>query len=116
MACRLIVPFSLWRGGGRLILAFVDRPKAHPDPVLIKALRAAHKMVNVDADGMPVLTTSPDSPYLRKLVRLAFLSPDLQRAILEGHQPQGLRIEHLMRSPMSLGWSRQAERIQTLSR
>ena len=74
-------------GGRTVIVGAADAP-ARPDPVLIKALRAAHAMLGRDA-GEPMLEAIPASPYHRRLLRLAFLAPELQRAILAGRQPPG---------------------------
>ena len=59
-------------------------PGSQRDPVLIKALRAAHAMLGADHAGLPVFKAAPASSYPRRLVRLAFLAPDLQRTILAG--------------------------------
>jgi site-specific DNA recombinase len=40
-----------------------------------------------------MLAAIPTSPYHRRLLRLAFLAPDLQRAILAGRQPAGLTLD-----------------------
>ena len=65
-------------------------------------------MLQTDAAGLPALTTAPPSPYLRRLLRLAFLAPDLQRAILDGRQPPGLTLEQLTRATIPHLWSEQA--------
>ena len=48
-------------------------------------------------------------PYLRKLSTLAFLAPDIQRAILEGRQPMGLTLGNLLSSALPLDWHKQRE-------
>ena len=82
-----------------------------PDPVLVKALRSAHAMLHHDDGGLPVLVTAPDTPYRRQLVRLAFLAPEIQRAIVEGRQSAGLTLAQLLKGPMPLAWPQQAVRI-----
>jgi hypothetical protein len=72
-------------------------------------------MLGTDTAGLPMLDVSPPSPYLRRLIRLAFLAPDLQRAILAGTQPPGLTLEQLMRAPLPLLWSEQADMFNSLS-
>jgi hypothetical protein len=64
-------------------------------------------MVEKDDSGLPVLNAAPSSPYHRRLVRLAFLAPDIQRAILVGKQPPGLTLEQLTRRRLPLLWSEQ---------
>ena len=82
-----------------------------PDPVLVKALRSAHAMLHQDDGGLPVLVTAPDTPYRRRLVRLAFLAPEIQRAIVEGRQSAGVTLTQLLKGPIPLAWSQQAARF-----
>ena len=49
----------------------------------------------------------PRSRYAVRLMRLAFLSPRIQRDILAGTQPTSLRLEDLVRAPMPLSWKAQ---------
>ena len=81
------------------------------DLVLIGALRRAHAMVAMRSDGLPVLAVAPSSPYPRRLVLLAFLAPDLQRAIIEGRQPKGLTLRQLMRMDIPIAWEAQRSAI-----
>lgn len=108
-ALRITLPARVQCRAGRSWIIDQKAPTRHPDPVLINALRAAHHMVGRDRNGQPRLETAPASPYHRRLVRLAFLAPDLQRAILEGTQPPGLTLQHLMETPIPASWTRQAE-------
>ena len=77
------------------------------DSVLIGALRRAHALVDVDARQLPICDRSPDTQYGRRLISLAFLAPDLQRAILEGTQPADLTLDHLMAQAMPADWAQQ---------
>ena len=107
---RLTLPIRMQLRGGRTwIAASADRAVTRPDRVLIKALRSAHAMVDLDASGMPVIKAAPDTAYHRRLVRLAFLAPDLQKAILAGRQPVDLTLARLMQKPAPLSWSSQME-------
>jgi DNA invertase Pin-like site-specific DNA recombinase len=108
---RLDLPIRAVLRGGRTTLIEAKAPGPRPDPVLIRALRAAHAMVRRDRSGLPVLDVAPPSPYHRRLVRLAFLAPDIQRAILSGRQPPGLTLGQLMESPLPLLWSEQRRAI-----
>jgi hypothetical protein len=42
--------------------------------------------------------------YARRVIRTAFLAPDLKAAILDGCQPAGLSLEAVIRSEMPLDW------------
>ena len=83
-------------------------PAASPDPALIKALRAAHAHLKWDASGLPFLEKAPSSSHKRRLIRLAFLAPDLQQAILDGRQQPGLTLGQIIDSCPPLLWSEQS--------
>ena len=95
----------LLRGGAKWVTNRDPRAPS-PDPHLISALRFAHSMVERD-QRRPLVTTAPVSPYDRKLLRLAFLAPDLQRDILAGRQPRSLNLERLRKMEVPLAWSEQ---------
>ena len=81
-----------------------------PDPVLIAALRRAHRMLERDASG-PRLEVAPTSIYGRKTMRLALLAPDIQRDILAGRQPRGFNLEAFVNSDVPLAWAAQREAL-----
>jgi hypothetical protein len=54
---------------------------------------------------------SVPNSYLRRIVRLAFLAPDIQRAILEGRQPPGLTAQQLAQRGLPLAWADQREAL-----
>jgi len=104
---RLALPWRMQVRSGRTEILMGARNTPQPDPVLIKALRTAHTMITMDISRNPVVDTAPTTPWRRQLVRLAFLAPDIQRAILEGRQPSNLTLAELMKSDIPLHWSEQ---------
>lgn len=77
--------------------------KARADRALINALRAGHRLADaMQAEGRNA--RAPDSAHARQLCRMAFLAPDIQRAILEGRQPPGFNLEGLVHSSIPLAW------------
>jgi len=108
--------FRSWKGKSevrRTTGASAPRLDGRVDRSLVRGLARAHALLrsvrsspertieNIGADeGL-------DQAYVRRLVRLAFLAPDIQQAIVEGHQPAGLTLERLVRSDLPLGWSQQ---------
>jgi DNA invertase Pin-like site-specific DNA recombinase len=103
----------IFRGGRKWILGpknvgAEDRPRL--DDVMIAALRNGHRFLNEakssplmplsiveDAQGIPIA-------YRRLICRLAFLAPDIQKAILEGRQPAGLTLQQLLATELPASW------------
>lgn len=105
MRLRLTLPFVARRQGGRARIVAASSPtNSRRDLVLIKALRAAHTLVARNKDAHPIIETAPETAHARRLVRLAFLAPDLQAAILQGRQSEGLTVERLTRDAPALLW------------
>jgi DNA invertase Pin-like site-specific DNA recombinase len=104
------------RGGRTWVLppgGSETRRGSRRDPVLIRGLRRAHRLAAEIgwrcADGSVPHQTgrSPESAYMRKLCRLAFLAPDIQRRILEGRQPPGVNLEMLVQVAIPTSWAAQ---------
>ncbi|MEM8644206.1 MAG: recombinase family protein [Pseudomonadota bacterium] len=109
-AITILLPIRLaTRGSKQQIVPANTRPP-QPDPVLIAALRKAHAMLQSER-GLPVMDTAPDSPYDRNVLRLAFLAPDIQRAIIQGRQPLHLNLEKLKKTAIPLAWSEQRKAL-----
>lgn len=102
IALELALPL---RGGKRHIILGKRSPQ-RKDRTLITALRRAHSMVAKDR-GHPLALEVSDSPYERRIQWLAFLAPDIQRAIIDGRQPAGLNLERLVKSDLPICWQKQ---------
>ncbi len=104
---RLRLPLRLSPHSGRKeVLAAAPRARK-ADPILVAALRSAHQMLTRDTHGRPTLAAAPDTSHRRRLIRLAFLAPDLQRAILAGEQPERLTLARFIDSDLPLSWAAQ---------
>jgi len=113
----LIVPIRCKLRGGRTWIVppqgsrAIFRPRL--DTTLIKRLREAHRVAAemgwrmADGGVDDLAAKAPPSPYHRKLVRLAFLAPDLQQAIIDGSQPVGLSLKQLLNEPIPIAWDAQ---------
>ena len=110
-AVRIITPIRMQLRGGRTLIIGAGPRQTQPDRSLVKALRAAHSLLSIDRSGLPILEVAPSARYHQRLVRLAFLAPELQSAILEGRQPPGLTLEQLIRNPIPDLWSAQQAMI-----
>ena len=90
--------------------------RAHFDRPLIAALRRAHRELASRGinpgkrDGLAQACGLPD-PYLRRIVALAFLAPDIQESILTGRQPVGLSLKRLTEIQLPLDWREQRKRL-----
>ncbi|MEL7153295.1 MAG: hypothetical protein AAFN51_05790 [Pseudomonadota bacterium] len=102
----VLLPILFASRGARQKIMSANTQAREPDPVLIAALRKAHAMLRTQR-GIPVTDAAPDSPYDRNILRLAFLAPDIQRAILDGRQPMHLNLETLKKTSIPLTWSEQ---------
>jgi DNA invertase Pin-like site-specific DNA recombinase len=98
------------RGGRRMVVAG-DRSQARIDPVLVAALRKAHRFIRRDRSGLPLVDEAPRTAYERRILRLAFLAPELQRDILAGRQPAALNLENFLGCEVPLAWNKQREAL-----
>ncbi|MFZ1742941.1 MAG: recombinase family protein, partial [Pontixanthobacter sp.] len=106
----ILLPLALPLRGGRRHITPAGRRSAQPDPVLIMALRKAHASLTYKS-GLPLIQTAPASPYDRSILRLAFLAPDIQQAILDGRQPAGFNLQILKKIGIPLCWSKQRKTL-----
>jgi hypothetical protein len=101
------------RGMGTKIVA--GDQMSDPDRTLIRALLNAHHWAEGLKSGKPVKRIAADhdcsDSYVRRIVPLATLSPDLQQAILGGTQHRDLTLETLIRANIPLGWTDQEKQF-----
>lgn len=104
-------PFELRRRGVEGNIVIGDR-EPQPDPTLLRALSRAHDWAADLRNGRPLgeiaAATGHAESYIRTRSQLAFLSPEIQGAILEGRQPTDLTLERIIRKPVPLDWDAQA--------
>ncbi len=105
-AATLVVPVHLPQRGGTTQVVAGTPGEARPDPVLIAALRKAHRMLTWSG-ALPSLETAPVSAYTRKVMRLALLAPDIQQRILAGRQDPRFNLAFFMSCEIPLDWNAQ---------
>jgi site-specific DNA recombinase len=82
----------------------------NPDPALIKAILRTYRFHNQLTQGTAArfaeLTQGEamNRTYFARLLRLAYLAPDITEAILEGRQPPGLSATKLIEHPLPPSW------------
>ncbi|MEX0645675.1 MAG: recombinase family protein [Parvularculaceae bacterium] len=90
-----------------------DRARARPDPALIRAIVLAHDWAQtLERGAMASANAIAESAgvserYVWKMLRLAFLAPDIVEAILSGNQPRELTLRRINDTQLSTDWSRQ---------
>src|ERR1700674_4807986 len=110
----LSVPARLRRAGMeiRMLIDGTDPFAAvKPDARLIKLLVRAHRFNTtlVQSDGVAfaalALHEGVSRSYFTRVVRLSYLAPDINQAILDGRQPRDLTAQKLLaHSRLPLGW------------
>jgi site-specific DNA recombinase len=111
------VPVRFRRRGveAKLVVLHQQQPIAGPDANLVKALTRAHqwfgRILRGEATGIGDIaqTERLDRSYVARVLCLAFLAPEITKAILEGRQPTELTAKRLISSSlrMPLPWSDQ---------
>ncbi len=113
----LAIPVVLRTWGGERVIAGPDgRPltdASRLDPALAKALARAHRWRDaLDAGRAASLVElaaaeSCTAAYVRRLLGLAFLAPDIVEMILKGRQSRRLTLAELLANDMPLDWREQ---------
>lgn len=97
--------------GGRRSFTADGVQSVRIDQPLNKALRQAHALLERCTDARGEIVRVPEDPRERMLIRLAFLDPKIQTAILHGRQPADLTLESLRRLKLPLAWDDQRTAI-----
>ncbi|QNT69120.1 hypothetical protein [Defluviicoccus vanus] len=118
------IPMTWKRRGGRKVIIAPDGgdawalAKPRHDETLIRALARAHRWKRMLEDG-PYRSAQEIAEaervtrsFVNRLLRLTLLAPDIQEAILDGHQPKGMQLEELTRA-MPIGWEAQRRLLAT---
>ena len=111
----LSAPAHLRRAGMKMkmLIDAKGARKGKPDPSLVKLLVKAQKLKEAIVQGGDRLDRIADSvgvsrSYFTRLVKLAFLAPDITKAILEGRHPPDLTASRLIsHAGLPLGWKDQ---------
>ncbi len=101
-------------GGASRMIISTDGAQRQPDPALLRVLSRAHRwFARLCSDEAPTIARIAEEEgftrsYVARVVRLAFLAPDITAAIVGGEEPADLNAERLVRCPeLPLSWSDQ---------
>jgi DNA invertase Pin-like site-specific DNA recombinase len=114
------VPLRFRRRGVEMKLV-IDSPGTSPprvDPVLLKTVARAHRWFEALASGQATSVAElakrdgVNDRYIRSLMHLAFLAPQVVEAIIQGCQPADLTAKALVtRIELPLSWQDQAQAL-----
>src|SRR3954469_3390097 len=116
----LSVPSQLRRAGKEIALRIdpLETAPASPNPSLIKLLVRAHlfhkKLIKLSGGkyGQLAQGEALNRSYFSRVLRLAYLAPDITLAILEGRQPPGLTFARLTTdADLPLAWPEQRKAL-----
>ncbi len=81
---------------------------------MIKAIVRAHKWDQQIRAGQSITAIAKQESvhrtYVGQLLPLAYLAPDIIEAILDGHQPEDMMVEHLL-TALPTSWSDQRKQL-----
>ena len=100
----------------RLVIEAENPPPSRPDPALLKVIARGHRWFNELASGRAASIRQIakreglyDS-YVKRLIPLALLAPEIVRSICEGSQPSTLTAQALKRTAqLPLEWTKQRQ-------
>jgi hypothetical protein len=105
-------------GGQRKLILMQKSSEGRADPALIKALAQAHHWWGLLISGSNTSLNqiarheNKAGSYIGRVIRLAFMAPELQQAILNGPHPPELTAKRvILRENLDLTWSAQALRF-----
>ena len=103
--------------GKKVIIGNQPKQVAKPNPVLIKALKSAHQIkkqyLGPDRPSLTEIASALETNkrLIWKKLKLAFLAPDIQLAILSGMQSEGLCLQDLLETDLELDWASQRQSL-----
>ena len=114
LTLRVPARLKLCSGEMRLVIppGHVRELRPRPNATLIKALARAYgwkeKLFSGQAPSIQTIAKAEGvTPrYVGRIMRLAFLAPDIVEAIIDGYQPANLELERLMKG-VPIGWNEQ---------
>ena len=100
------IPMTFRKRGGRKVIVTPDgapwAPRPRVDNAMVKALARAFRWRRMLDDGVCVTmeelaeSERVNRGYMSRVLRLTLLAPEIVEAILDGRQPDGMRLEDLL--------------------
>ena len=123
------IPMTFRKRGGRKMVVTPDgapwAPRPRVDNAMVKALARAFRWQRMLDEGVCgtieelAKREKVNRGYMSRVLRLTLLAPDIVEAILDGRQPEGMRLEELLEGLRGWMWDGQrrsasGERSRTL--
>ena len=118
----IIIRAALTRRGGERAITGPDGKSVGPgerlDDTLLRNLAQAHAWRRALEDGSRgsvhelAAAAKCDQRYVRKLLRVAYLAPDIVEGILDGLQPESLELKHLTDPKLPFDWPGQRSALR----
>ena len=117
-ALTVTVPMTFRKRGGRKLVIAPNGadawalPRTRIDNTMVKALARAHRWKKqLDSGCFQTVQDLAEAEkinpsYIARVLRLTLLAPDIVEAILDGRQPAGLQLDHLL-APFPVEWGAQ---------
>ena len=112
-AITVSLELKVCNNGKKIIISNKPSQSAEPNPALISALKSAHEIkaqyMNTDGRSLSKIAAdlNMDARHIWRTLKLAFLAPDIQLAILSGTQPKGLLLKDLIYQAIPTNWDEQ---------
>ncbi len=122
-AATVTVPMTFRKRGGRKLVIAPNGadawalPRARIDNTMVKALARAHRWKKqLDSGRYQTVQDLAEAEkinpsYIARVLRLTLLAPDVVEAILDGRQPAGMQLDHLL-APFPVEWHKQISSLQ----
>jgi hypothetical protein len=118
------IPMTFRKRGGRKMVVTPDgaswAPRPRVDNAMVKALARAFRWRRILDEGvcgtMEELAKREgvNRGYMSRVLRLTLLAPEIVEAVLDGRQPEGLRLEGLL-EVFPEDWERQKADIRLIT-
>jgi site-specific DNA recombinase len=121
---RIVLPRRFQSRGGRKRIIQIDGERARETTAksIVSALRRGHAdLVALSASPMTPAdqlkhASAPSTQHDRRVARLAYMAPALQREILAGRISDQLMLRRLLKTPMPLAWADQTAWFTAIAR
>jgi hypothetical protein len=124
-AITIHIPMTFRKGGGRKMVVTPDgapwAPQPRVDNAMVKALARAFRWQRMLDEGLCATIEELAKRervyrgYMSRVLRLTLLAPDIVEAIIDGQQPEGMRLEPLLEG-FPLEWDEQRKSLATSDR